>query len=175
MSLQNLHVILRHKSEKELIDEIAELYKRFDAVKRYDKVPLLNDDEEDVFNYNVRKIKQSMLPTFTIDTPLPVYEIADAKKIILEYKMMSSNGYGIARLMLFYIELCIHIINEYDYIETVWTSGISTFETLMTFIKKNDLDVGMHKEIERVVQLSSQHIEMNCALACIYEMINIKD
>jgi len=173
MSLQKLRVILRHKSEKELIDEIADLYKKFDAVKRYYKASLLNDDE-DVFNYSMAKIEKAMQPRFTADTHLPTYKIAEAKKAISEYKKISSNDHGIATLKLFYVAVCINIVNEYDYIEKVWSSGISTFEDVIKFIKQMDLDADMHKEIERVIRLPNEHNEMNYALACIYEMINVK-
>ncbi|PSU41187.1 hypothetical protein C9J12_29735 [Photobacterium frigidiphilum] len=174
MSLQKLRVILRHKSEKELIDEIADLYKKFDAVKRYYKASLLNDDE-DVFNFSMAKIEKAMQPKFTADAYLPTYKIAEAKKAISEYKKVSSNDHGIARLMLFYVEVCINIINEHDYIEKVWSSGISTFEAVIKFIKQMDLGVDMRESIEKVIRLPNEHNEMNYALARIYERTIIKD
>ncbi|MFC1502816.1 DUF6155 family protein [Pseudomonadota bacterium] len=173
MSLQKLRVILRRKSEKELIDEIADLYKKFDVVKRYYQASLLNSDE-DVFNYSLAKIEKAMQPRFTSDTYLPTYKIADAKKVISEYKKISSNDHGIARLMLFYVEICINIVNEHDCIEKVWSSGISTFEAVMKFIKKMELEVDTREEIERVIHLANEHNEMNYALARIYESTIIK-
>lgn len=88
--------------------------------------------------------------------------------------LKSLNDHGIARLMLFYVAVCIHIVNEHDYIEKVWSSGISTFEAVIKFIKQMDLGVEMHEEIERVIQLPNQHNEMNYALARIYEIMSIK-
>lgn len=173
MSLQKLRVILRRKSEKELIDEIADLYKKLDTVKRYYKASLLNDDE-DVFNYSITKIEKAMRPRFTADTPIPTYKIAEGKKVISEYKKISSNDHGIARLMLFYVGECINIINEYDYIEKVWSSGISTFKAAIKFIKKMDLDVDMHGEIENTIQLPNKHNQMSYSLVRIYENETIR-
>lgn len=168
MSLQKLRVLLRSKSEKELIDEIADLYKKFDVVKRYYQASLLNNDD-DVFNYSVDNIEKAMQPRFTTNTYLPTYKIADAKKAIAEYKKISSNDHGIARLMLFYVGVCIGIVNEHDYIEKVWSSGISTFDAAIKYIGKMDLELEMRDEIREVIHLPNEHNEMNYALSRIYE------
>lgn len=166
-------MILRRKSEKELIDEIADLYKKFDSVKRYYKASLLNDDK-DVFNYSVAMIEKAMQPRFTADTYLPTYKIAEGKKVISEYKKVSSNDHGIARLMLFYVAVCINIVNEYGYVEKVWSSGISTFDAVVKFIKQMDLEIDMHEEVERVIQLPNKHNEMSCIFTRLYENSIIK-
>ena len=64
MSLQKLRVVLRAKTEKELIDEIADLYKKFDGVKRYYQASLLNDGES-VLKYSQTKIVKAMQPRAT--------------------------------------------------------------------------------------------------------------
>lgn len=110
MSLQKLRVLLKKKSEKELIDEIADLYKKFDDVKRYYQASLLNDDQT-VLHYSQTKIIKSMQPKFSPDTYLPTYKIAEAKRIISGYKKISSNDNGIVMLMLFYVAECACIIN----------------------------------------------------------------
>jgi hypothetical protein len=171
VSLQKLRVVLRAKTEKELIDEIADLYKKFDGVKRYYQASLLNDGES-VLKYSQTKIVKAMQPRFTLDTYLPTYKIAEAKKVISEYKKVSSDDYGIAMLMLFYVKECIKVVNEYGYIDKIWSSGISTFELVIKFIVKVDLVSDMREEIEEVIQLPNDCNEMSRSLAHIYKREN---
>ena len=45
MSLKLLRQYLRKKEQKELIDEIADLYKKFDSVKSYYQASVFDDDQ----------------------------------------------------------------------------------------------------------------------------------
>ena len=45
MSLRLLRQYLRKKGQKELIDEIADLYKKFDNVKSYYQASVFDDDQ----------------------------------------------------------------------------------------------------------------------------------
>ncbi len=45
MSLKLLRQQLRKKEQKELIDEIADLYKKFDSVKSYYQASVFDDDQ----------------------------------------------------------------------------------------------------------------------------------
>ncbi|MGF1907759.1 hypothetical protein [Aliivibrio salmonicida] len=172
MSLQKLRVLLRQKSEKELIDEIADLYKKFDVVKRYYKASLFSDDKT-VLHYSQTKIIKSMQPKFSPDTYLPTYKIAEAKKIILEYKKISSNDNGIVMLMLFYVTECINIINEYDDVEKIQLSGISTFKDVIKLIKRIGLNIEIREEIEHLIQLPNENNEMGDTLKVIYKEANL--
>ncbi|MFA1563288.1 hypothetical protein [Aliivibrio fischeri] len=172
MSLQKLRVLLRQKSEKELIDEIADLYKKFDVVKRYYKASLLSDDKT-VFHYSQTKIIKSMQPKFSPNTYLPTYKIAEAKKIISEYKKISSNDNRIVMLMLFYVTECINIINEYDDVEKIQLSGISTFKDVIKLIKRIGLNIEIREEIEHLIQLPNENNEMGDTLKVIYKEANL--
>ncbi len=172
MSLQKLRVLLRQKSEKELVDEIADLYKKFDGVKRYYQASLLNDDKT-VLHYSQTKIIKLMQPKFSPDTYLPTYKIAEAKRIISEYKKISSSDNGIVILMLFYIAQCINIINEYDDVEKISSSGISTFKDVIKLIKKIGLSIEIRGEIEHLIQLPNENNEMGSTLKVIYKEANL--
>lgn len=82
-----------------------------------------------------------MQPKFSPNTYLPTYKIAEAKRIISGYKKISSNDNGIVMLMLFYVAECVCIINEYDDVEKIRISGISTFKAAVKLIKQIDLSV----------------------------------
>ena len=45
MSLKLLRQYFRKKEQKELIDEIADLYKKFDSVKSYYQASVFDDDQ----------------------------------------------------------------------------------------------------------------------------------
>ncbi len=83
MSLRLLRQYLRKKEQKELIDEIADLYKKFDGVKNYYQASIFNDDQG-VLNKYKKIIELEFFPK-SIDAEPPC-RLSVAKKRFLIIK-----------------------------------------------------------------------------------------
>jgi O-methyltransferase involved in polyketide biosynthesis len=115
VSLKLLRQYLRKKEQKELIDEIADLYKKFDSVKSYYQASVFDDDQP--------------------------CRISVAKRAIADYKKLSCSDANLADIMLFYVECGVSFTNEYgDIDERLYNSMASVYVNACQFIHKNNLE-----------------------------------
>lgn len=71
MSLKLLRQYLRKKEQKELIDEIADLYKKFDSVKSYYQASVFDDDQGVLEKYKLLIEYEFFPEIYTCRTTLP--------------------------------------------------------------------------------------------------------
>ena len=114
MSLKLLRQYLAKKEHKELIDEIADLYKKFGNVKSYYQASVFNDDQG-----VLDKFKQVIALEFFPKSihAEPPCRLSVAKKAISDYKKVSCSDLNLADIMLFYVECGIKFTNEYGDID----------------------------------------------------------
>ncbi|WP_104041562.1 DUF6155 family protein [Vibrio hyugaensis] len=136
MSVSKLRAQLKSKSDKELIDEIVDLYKKHDSVKLHYKASLLENDKE-VFEYYKAIVKEEFYPKNSRKSP--TCRLSVAKKAITDYKKVSPNDHHIAELMMFYVETGVQFTLDYGDINAKFYDGMETgFSNALAFITKTE-------------------------------------
>lgn len=150
LNLRQLKVALRKKSEYELVEEIATLYKKFNQVKEYYQASLLNNDDEILARY--KKIVQAEYIE-GLGSRFPKMRASVARKAISDYKKVSCSDYGIADLMLTYVESGIICDRTYGGIdENFYISMESMFESAVKFIVKKEMVSHFIHRIQQAVE-----------------------
>ena len=138
VSLKLLRQYLRKKEQKELIDEIADLYKKFDSVKSYYQASVFDDDQGVLEKYK-QIIEYEFFPK-SIHAEPPC-RISVAKRAIADYKKLSCSDANLADIMLFYVECGVKFANDYgDIDERLYNSMASVYVNACQFIHKNNLE-----------------------------------
>lgn len=150
LSLTQLKVALRKKSEYELVEEIATLYKKFNQVKEYYQASFFNNDDEVLERY--KKIVNAEY----IEGPrnsFPKMRASVARKAISDYKKVSCSDHGLADLMLTYVEAGITCTLNYgDIDENFYISMERMFESALKYIVKQGLVSDFIHRIKRAVE-----------------------
>lgn len=148
MSLQQLRKILNKKTKKELIDEIASLYKKHDDVKKNYQASLLNNEDE-VLDYYKCVIREEFYPKRRYQDPK--CRLSVAKKAISDFKKVSCNDSNIADIMIYYVETGVRFTTDYgDIDERFYNSMESVFGMALKFIVKTnqeDMYMGRAQQI----------------------------
>lgn len=137
ITLTELKKHLRKKSDKELVEEIADLYKKFESVKEYYRASFFNDDEA-----VLQKYKDVITEEFS---PKSLHAISKARinvarKAVRDYKKVSCSDSGYAEIMLHYVEIGIEYTNTYGDIDSPFYSGMATmYFDAADFINKHNM------------------------------------
>lgn len=138
MNVSELKKKLKSKTQKELIDDIASLYKSFDVVRQYYQVRLSGDDESVLKKYK-SIIEHEFFPVSNRKDP-PT-RLSVARKAITDLKKLTSSEVNIADIMVFYVETGVRFTNEYGNInEAFYISMESMYEKALDFIVNSGLD-----------------------------------
>ena len=150
LNLTQLKVALRKKSEYELVEEIATLYKKFNQVKEYYQASFFNNDEEVLEKY------KNIVRAEYIEGPrnsFPKMRASVARKAISDYKKVSCSDHGLADLMLTYVEAgIICTLNYGDIDENFYISMERMFESALKFIVKQGLVSDFIHRIQQAVE-----------------------
>lgn len=149
MSLKQLRQHLRKKEHKELIDEIADLYKKFDSVKSYYQASVFDDDQS-VLNRYKKIIEAEFFPKSKYAEP--PCRLSVAKKAISDYKKVSCSDKNLADIMLFYVECGIEFTNTYgDINERFYSSMQSVYASTCEFIVKSNQEREFQERAQNIV------------------------
>tara|TARA_Y100000782_G_C10189122_1_gene269217 strand:+ start:13771 stop:14343 length:573 start_codon:yes stop_codon:yes gene_type:complete len=149
MSLKLLRQHLKTKERKELIDEIADLYKKFPDVKNYYQASAFNDDQS-VLNKYKTAIKAEFFPESRYAEP--PCRLSVAKKAISDYKKVSCSDPNLADIMLFYVECGVEFTNTYgDINDRFYSSMESQYAAACEFIIVRDLQNDFQKRAYDIV------------------------
>lgn len=135
MSVRQLRQHLSKKSDKELVDEIADLYKKFDVVKGYYQASVFSDDLG-VLDKFKKIIASEFIPHSRYAEP--PCRLSVAKKAISNYKKVSCSDKNLADIMLYYVECGVDFTITYgDVDDRFYRSMESMFASACGFIVKN--------------------------------------
>lgn len=131
-SLTELKKYLRNKTEYELIEEIAKLYKTLPQVKEFYQSSFFNNDEEVLGKYKSIVINEYIASG---RNQFPKMRASVARKAISDYKKVSCSNHGIADIMLTFVESGISCTLEYgDISDQFYTSMENMFESAIKFM-----------------------------------------
>lgn len=137
ISLTELKKSIKKKTDYELVEEVAHLYKTFPQVKEYYSASFFNDDASVLENYK-QKIKDEFVPGCKYN--LPRGRLSIGRKAIADYKKVSTSDIGIADIMLTYVESGIIFTTAFgDIDEPFYISMETMYEKACKFIKKKGL------------------------------------
>ena len=135
-SVTDLKRYLKVRSQAELIDDIAELFKKIPAVKDYYQLKLNPQAEEQV----IEKYKKVIQDEFFPARGLGKARLSVARKAVNDYKKIANSTNSIADIMLFYVEQGVRFTRKYgDIDEPFYNSMESMYDKALEWITKYDL------------------------------------
>ncbi len=152
-SLTSLKKHLRQQSDKELVEEIAHLYKTFPQVKEYYQASFFKDDAGVLDKY-----KQIVIDEFSPTRgkyQFPKMRASVARKAISDYKKIACSDAGIADIMLTYVESGVDCTLAYgDIDEPFYISMESMYESAWKFIAEKALTNEFSARLKAIVTLT---------------------
>ena len=143
---------LKTKSQTELINQITELFTRFDQVNDFYQIrinPAFNDAPIQQ-NYK-DEIRNAVIPQSEKDfrnTP----NLAKAEKAVSDYRRIAASNLGVVEIYLHYTETVIDFINEFgDIDEEFYESMELKFEEALKLIVKDNLEDIFEEKCLRIV------------------------
>lgn len=137
MNVSELKRNLKSKSQKELVDDIATLFRSFEVVREYYQARLFDNDETVLQKYKAI-IEYEFFPVS--ERRNPPARLSVAKKAITDYKKLTNSVTNIADIMVFYVETGVRFTIEYgDIDEAFYNSMESAYENALKFIVQNGL------------------------------------
>jgi hypothetical protein len=121
-TLTELKKYLRKKSDAELVEEIADLYKKFDTVKEYYRSSFFNDDKAVLQKYKDVITEEFFPKSLHADSKA---RLSIARKAVRDYKKVSCSDSGYAEIMLHYVEIGIEFTNTYGGIDSPFYSSMA--------------------------------------------------
>ena len=148
ITLTALKQHLKTVSKEDLIDDIAELYKKIAGVKDFYQLKLSSPDETQV----ISKYKQTIENQFFPKRGYGKAKLSVAKKAISDYKKVSVSPLGMIDLMLFYVEQGVKFTNAYgDINEGFYSSIEGMYEKSIELILKYDQEPLFEDRCEKIV------------------------
>jgi hypothetical protein len=139
----NIKTTIKTKTNAELIEEIASLYKTFPQVKEYYQATFSGGDDSAI----QRKYKDIVMAEFVpgFKKSFPDARLSIARKAISDYKKVASSKYGVADIMLAYVEAGVIYTNEFGDIDQPFYNSMesmyeSTFKLLVSEHMLADFD-----------------------------------
>ncbi len=149
LSLTELKKRLSSKTNAELVENIALLYKNFPNVKEYYQSTLLGDDSA-----ILEKYKEIVRGEFLMrGNRFPKMRLSVARKAVTDFKKISSLPPSIADIMVTYVEAGVSCTNEFgDIDEPFYNSMESMYETALKYVVKEHLFVEFDNRLIDIVK-----------------------
>lgn len=138
MSVTDLKKHLKEKSQKELVDELTSLYKRFSNVKDYYASILNPKNSLEVLASYKEKVTTEFFPKRGYGTP----KLSAIRKLINEYKKIAPSPQHTIDLLLHVVEQGSAFTTEFgDMTESYYSSLEKTFESaLKLMVAENSIE-----------------------------------
>jgi hypothetical protein len=136
IKINDLKKYLSNSSEKELRNQIVELFKISKEVKEYYLLKLSPDSEKELMDKYKKIIENEFFPERGMK--FPSYPVL--KKAVSDFQKISKNPIYVAELMLFYVEKGVEFTNTYgDINETFYNNIGRMFEKAVDYVVENAL------------------------------------
>ena len=151
MTVTALKQHLKERPSKDLINDIADLFSKFDYVKEYYGVRLDSDVAEAVFQKYKQIIKDEFLPERGFGT----LRASVAKKALSDYKKIRNDPYKIADLTLFYAETAAEFVCTYgDIPEPFYGSMVEMYGRTLKHIFEHGLQEEFRERCIKLIRLA---------------------
>ncbi len=148
ITISHLKKVLSEKTEKELIEEIINLFKKIPQVKEYFTLAFSAEGEE----YVLEKYKETITNEFFPKRGYGKARLSVAKKAISDFKKISGNPPFIINIMLHYVDQGVNFTGQYgDIDEPFYNSMEKMFEEALKLAEKNSLLPFFQKNCEEII------------------------
>lgn len=161
-----LRKTLSNKSEKELIEDIINLFSKIPQVKEYYTLTFSDAGEDSVLEKYKKIVTNEFFPTRGYGK----LKLSVARKAISDFKKISKKSSSVADIMLHYVEQGVGFTNQYGDIDgPFYDSMEKMFTSTMTFIEKYDLLPEFKERCESVIDDACEGWGFKCNLSEIYD------
>jgi len=148
ITISQLKKALSEKTEKELIEEIINLFKKFPQVKEYFTLAFSAEGEEHV----LEKYKEIITNEFFPKRGYGKARLSVAKKAISDFKKISGKPPFIIDIMLHYVDQGVNFTGQYgDIDEPFYNSMEKMFEDALKLAEKNNLLPFFQENCEEII------------------------
>ncbi|HUU41746.1 MAG TPA: DUF6155 family protein [Desulfatiglandales bacterium] len=152
ISLTNLKRYLKHRSEEELINEISELFAKFENVKDYYSAKLSPGNRDQILQKYKAIIEREFFPARGFGKA----RLSTARKAISDYKKVATSKEDLADIMLFYVEMGAEFTTTYgDINEAFYCSMESMYEQAIRYICEQGLQEQFIDRCAKIVEDTS--------------------
>jgi hypothetical protein len=130
----SLKTELSKLDKKQLIELIADLYKKNKSVQEYLNF-FIKPDQDGLFEKYKTKVYEAFFPKRGY-----AYSLKQGKQAIADFKKLGPSEDLVADLMLFYVETGVEFTNDFGDIDATFYSSLeSTFAAALKILKKEDV------------------------------------
>src|SRR5690554_376182 len=134
MGLTDLKKELKKLDKKNLIDLVADLYKKNKSVKEFMDF-YINPDEKALLDKYRDKVFEAFYPRRGYN-----YKLKDGKQAISDFKKLEPSADLLADLILFYVETGVQFTNDFGDIDGAFYSSLEkTYVAALTLMRKENL------------------------------------
>ncbi len=153
MSKKELRIYLNDLTKDQLKEQVLDLYTRFKPVKTYYNF-VFNPKEEKLLEEAKYKISKEY---FSLNNRKPKMRRSIAQKIIKHYIQLGVDGYVIADVMLFNMEIAQKYTKEKPIGQTsFYHSMLKSFQELVRFIDEKGLGDDFNMRISQILATSKE-------------------
>jgi hypothetical protein len=147
LSTPRLRKLLATATKKQLLEEIVELFSKFDIVQKHYALRLEPQSEEQIVADYKAHISKAMLPKGDWEEP----KVSEARRFIREYGKIALSEVSVADLMLFYVECGVKFLNKIgDYRESFYNSLKRMFEAALKLMRENNVGAEFEPRCRKV-------------------------
>ncbi len=148
MKIKDLKQYLETRSREQLIADIGEMFTKIDAVKDYYQSKLNLGYSAEVGEKYKSVIKHEFFP----ERGFGRARISVARKAVSDYQKVSASKFGVADVMLYYVEVGVQFTNTYgDIDEAFYNSMESMYGRAVKCIARHGLQGQFGERCRRIV------------------------
>ncbi|GBC60660.1 hypothetical protein DENIS_1617 [Desulfonema ishimotonii] len=157
---------LKNRTQDDLMNEVCELFKRFDNVKEYYTAVLSGGDDTAIIGKYRKIIRNEFFPSRGFGKA----RLSVARKAVSDYKKVSDSVPGLADLMLWYVENGVRFTDEYgDIDEPFYVSMEGMYEKALIHITRHKLTNEFQPRCRKIVDDATDGWGFQDALEFLYE------
>ena len=152
ISVRDLQVYLKQRTHDELVNDIATLFKRFDAVKDYYQLQLDETSSKAITDRYKAVIRQEFFP----ERGFGKANLSVARKAITDCRKLVTSHQEMADLMLYYVEMGVEFTRTYgDIDEPFYNSMENMYKRAAEFISQHNMRDQFEPRCQKIVRNTS--------------------
>ena len=152
LTVRELKAYLKSRTQEELVNDIAELFGKLDAVRDYYALRLLRGYDEELLTRYKAVIENEFFPKRGDGGG----RLSVARRAVNDYKKASASLLGLVEIMLFYVEMGVKFTNTYgDIDEPFYNSMESMYKAVVKLIAQKHLQAEFQARCRQIVSDTS--------------------
>jgi len=148
MKIKDLKQYLDTRSREQLIAEIGDMFTKLDSVKDYYQSKMKLGYSAEVSEKYKAVIKHEFFPARGFGRT----QLSVARKAVSDYKKISASKFGVADMMLYYVEMGVQFTDTYgDIDEPFYNSMESMYERAVKYIVQHRMQGQFEERCRRIV------------------------